>query len=118
MFFRKPDPEVVAEGIIHRVRMGQGMTASDLRHLVEVGRLRVCVPIDPKVSPWAAPKLFELSTRQALDMMAAYDQAEHLQNKVQYYVRSDDTVILIRRENADFGADCMPAGGPHTVPGS
>jgi hypothetical protein len=117
MFFRK-DPQVVAEGIIQKVRMGKGMTASDLRHLVEAGRLRLIVPVDPKVCPWPTPKFFELSKKQAVELMAAYDKAEHLQDKIQYYIRSDDTVVLLRRENADFGFNSVPDREPGKVSGT
>jgi hypothetical protein len=103
----------VTQGVLGDIRENGGLTAKSLRAHVEDGA-RLCVPIDPGVSPWLVPKTFELSQKQALELLDALDQSGL---RVTYVVRSNGTIALIRRENAEPCDDAVHDRGPTPLPG-
>jgi hypothetical protein len=105
----------LTNGILGEIRDNGGLTALTLREHVERGA-RLLVPIDRTLSPWPVPRLFELSRKQALDLLAAIGPES--ETRITYVVRSDGSIALIRRDDAYTGADSLPVGGSDTLQGT
>lgn len=101
--------KIKAQGILGDIRSKGGLDAASLRERVGSGEITLLVPIDPRLNPWPVSRLFSLSKHQALTYLEALETADHI--RVDYIVRSDGTVALIRRDDADTGIDGLPAGG-------
>jgi hypothetical protein len=94
----------LARGVLGEINQSGGLTVGDLYRFVEQGRSKVLVPIDQRVSPWIVPKFFTLSTSQALTLMDAIERDQSLHLKIEYLLRADGTIALIRRED-DHSSD-------------
>jgi hypothetical protein len=105
----------LTSGLLGEIEEAGGLTKTSLRGHIERGGT-LLVPIDIRVSPWPAPKLFALSHKQAIDLLDA--MGPEAETRITYVVRSDGSVALIRRDHADTSSDCLPAGGPDAVQGT
>lgn len=101
--------KVKAQGILGDIRTKGGLDAASLRERCGTGEITLLVPIDPQLNPWSVPRLFSLSRAQAVAYLDALEVANNV--RVGFVVRSDNTVALIRRDDADTGTDGLLAGG-------
>jgi hypothetical protein len=100
-----------AQGILDDIREKGGLDARSLRERVAKGDVTILV--EPRLNPWPVPRLFSLSRNQALELL---DAVERENVRVDYVVRSDGTVALHRRDDADTGIDGLLAGGTRPLP--
>lgn len=100
MFWKRKDE--VREGLFTlRVNGKDIITPDDIWRLVKKGALKVYVPVDPRVSPWAVPKLMELSNRQAREYLDALaDTTEERKGQFKFVLRADGKVAIVH--NGDF----------------
>jgi hypothetical protein len=112
MFWNRPHD--LARGVLGDMREGTGEL--DYKSLLEhIDRgARLLVPVDPRVSPWDVPKLFELSRNQAMTLV---EQIQTTKVRVTFMLRSDGTIALLRRDDAQPSDDTVPSGGPPPLPG-
>lgn len=112
----------VREGLFAITINGEEHTTPDeIARLVRDGTLRVVVPIDRRVSPWAVPKLFALSQAQAIALLDALMEAgEDKRARLRWVLRSDGTVSLTPNGDFNIGYDFdrLPHPKPPPLPGS
>jgi hypothetical protein len=111
MFWSKP--RQLAQGVIGDIRESGELKPQTLREHLDRGA-RLLVPIDRGVSPWPGPKHFEISHKQAMTLVDAIEDAKV---RVTFVLRSDGTIALIRRENAEPSDDAVHDREPEQVPG-
>jgi hypothetical protein len=104
----------ISEGVLGDMREGTGeLDVKSLLEHIERGA-RILAPIDPRVSPWDVPKLFELSRNQSVMLV---EQIIKTKVRVAFMLRSDGTIALLRRDDAQPSDDTVPSGGSEPLPG-
>lgn len=104
---------IVSQGVLGKMRGKTEIGRNELRDHVETGELTVLVPIDPGINPWSVPRLFSLSRKQALELLDAVED----DGRIEYVLRSDRTIALMRRRNADPNDDGVLDRGTEPLPG-
>lgn len=95
MFRRKN--KIEKEGMFTLRINGQDIvTPDEIWRLVKMNQVQIYVPIDPRISPWAVPQLFQLSQKQALHLFSSIaDMPEERKQRLKFVLRSDGKIALL-----------------------